>query len=126
MVNNKSETGNFGEDLACRFLLEKGYKIIERNFRKPWGEIDIIVKDSNKTLVFVEVKTMFETATDGLSPEDQLSYAKFKKIAKTSLGYTSANPNLVDKIRGWRIDLVAINLSKNKMPDIRHYENIGL
>lgn len=126
MVNNKSEIGNFGEDLACRFLLEKGYKIIERNFRKPWGEIDIIVKDPNKTLVFVEVKTMFETATDGLSPEDQLSYAKFKKIAKTSLGYTTTNPNLVDKIRGWRIDLVAIVLDKNKMPDIRHYENIGL
>ena len=55
---NKSETGKLGENIACRYLVENGYKIIERNFRQKWGELDIIAKAPDKTLVFVEVKTV--------------------------------------------------------------------
>ena len=49
------DIGNLGEDMAVKFLLEKGYEIIERNFLKPFGEIDIIAKDKD-FLVFIEVK----------------------------------------------------------------------
>lgn len=52
---NKS-LGNFGEDVAEKFLDKNGYKIIERNFNCRFGEIDIIAMDNN-CLVFVEVKT---------------------------------------------------------------------
>lgn len=51
-------TGRLGEDIACQYLVDKGYKIILRNYTKPWGEIDIIAKSPDKILVFVEVKTM--------------------------------------------------------------------
>jgi Holliday junction resolvase-like predicted endonuclease len=60
-MTQKSEIGKLGEDLACEHLIKRGYKIIERNFRKPWGELDIIVKQNNGTLVFVEVKTIKQT-----------------------------------------------------------------
>ena len=57
-MTQKSETGKLGEDLACEYLVNNKYKVIERNFRRPWGELDIIAKDSRGVLVFVEVKTM--------------------------------------------------------------------
>jgi len=49
------DIGNLGEERAVKFLLEKGYEIVERNFLKPFGEIDIIAKDKD-FLVFIEVK----------------------------------------------------------------------
>lgn len=61
-MNQKSEIGKLGEDLACEYLVNNGFIIIERNFRKPWGELDIIVKQNNGTLVFVEVKTIRQSS----------------------------------------------------------------
>ena len=52
----KKILGNLGEDIACKFILNKGYEIVERNFYCRQGEIDIIAKD-NEFLVFIEVKT---------------------------------------------------------------------
>ena len=57
-MNNKLLTGKNGEDFAQVFLIRNGYKIIERNHWKPWGELDIIALAPDKTLVFVEVKTI--------------------------------------------------------------------
>ena len=51
-------TGNYGEDLACKYLRKIGYDILERNYRIRGGEIDIIARDK-EFLVFVEVKTRF-------------------------------------------------------------------
>ena len=57
MINDsdRKEVGRIGEDVATRFLIGKGFKIIARNYRKPWGEIDIIARDED-VVVFVEVK----------------------------------------------------------------------
>lgn len=122
-MNYKSEIGKHGEDLACDYLTSKAYKIIERNYWKPWGELDIIAKDPANTLVFCEVKTMRQSnpAIAGLTPEDNLTAAKLRKLKKTASMYAGFNENLVDENRGWRIDLLAICLPANK---ITHYENI--
>ena len=53
----KGKTGALGETLAAKFLESKGYKVLKRNYRKPWGEIDIICEKGN-TIRFVEVKTV--------------------------------------------------------------------
>ena len=53
---NKREFGNIGEDIACKYLKNIGYRIIERNFSCKQGEIDIVAKDKNE-YVFIEVKT---------------------------------------------------------------------
>ena len=118
-MNQKSKIGRLGEDIACEYLVNKGFTIIERNFRKPWGEIDIIAQDKDRTLVFIEVKTMKEYGNDnpaiaGLLPEENLTAAKLKKLKWTASLYAGYNQNLINDEKGWRIDLVAISL-KNKI-----------
>ena len=53
----KQETGDIGEKIAGRFLVSKGFEIVGWNYRKPWGEIDIIVRKKEK-IHFIEVKTV--------------------------------------------------------------------
>ena len=118
----KSQLGNFGEDLACKYLVDKGYKIIDRNFRKPWGEIDIIAKAPDKTLVFVEVKTMEENPN--IQPEEQLTKSKLQKLKRTASLCAGHRQELIKDEKGWRIDLIALTI-KEKGCDIKHYENIN-
>jgi putative endonuclease len=122
-MNHKSYIGKLGEDIACDYLINRGYKIIERNYREKWGELDIIAKDPENILVFVEVKTIRQlpNAVAELQPEDNLTAAKLKKLQRTASMYAGFNENLVDENRGWRIDLVAVALPGNK---VVHYENI--
>lgn len=122
-MTQKSELGKLGENLACEYLVEKGYKIVERNFRETWGELDIIVKSPDKTLVFIEVKTMRPYKKLGLNPEDQLTTAKKKKLQKTALFYANSHPALIHKNKGWRIDLLALTLNGENYV-INHYQNI--
>lgn len=130
-MTQKADLGKSGEDSACRYLVDKGYKIIERNFRKPWGELDIIAKSPEKILVFVEVKTVQHDSPQairqfgnefgngfgdaglpdsGIEPEMQMTAAKIKKIKRAATLYAGHYPELIDDNKGWRIDLLALTL----------------
>lgn len=123
-------TGKIGENLACQYLIGKGYRILKRNYWKPWGEIDIIAVAKTNTLVFVEVKTLKESSSAGLLPEDNLTSSKLQKLQRTCRGFVADKPNLVREDRGWQIDLVAIKIPASadkpvlKNCEINHYENI--
>ncbi len=123
-------TGRLGEDLACEYLAGKGYRILKRNYRKQWGEIDIIARARTNDLIFVEVKALKESRPGGLLPEDNLTPAKLKKLQRTCSEFVAENPDMVRGGRGWQIDLVAIKLpidSRNpvlKNCEVNHYENI--
>jgi putative endonuclease len=119
----KSELGQFGEDLACEYLVKRGYKIIERNFKKPWGELDIIAKAPDKTLVFIEVKTMKENLV-GLKPEDQLTSAKLQKLKRAASLYAGHRQELIKNDKGWRIDLITLTIEEKDCL-VRHYKNIS-
>lgn len=134
MATQKSELGSFGEDIACQYLVDKGYKIIERNFRRPWGELDIVAKYKDGTFVFAEVKTM-EQYGEGIQPEDQLTTSKLQKLQRTAQLYAGNYPGKINDNKGWRIDLIAINIPPDlnhsvklteivKNSIIRHYKNI--
>jgi len=110
---NKSSVGKIGEDLSEQYLKNNGYKIIERNFWKPWGELDIIAKDPKGILVFIEVKTMRQFGNAAINPEDNLTSAKLKKLQRTAGLYAGFNEDLITDV-GWRIDLVAVSLN----PDV--------
>lgn len=57
MPKNTTKIGNLGETVACQYLLQLGYSILERNYSKKWGEIDIILqKDAH--ILFLEVKSV--------------------------------------------------------------------
>jgi len=125
-MNRKFQTGQLGEDIACEYLVDKKYKIVERNYRQKWGELDIIAKAPDKTLVFVEVKTLAQNLN--IQPEDNLTKSKLEKLKRTASLYAGHYQNLIDDKRGWRIDLIAITLNhltkSYKNCDIKHYENI--
>lgn len=128
-MTTKSETGKLGEDLACRYIAKKGYKIITRNYLKPWGELDIIAWAPDKTLVFVEVKAVTShniKDEDNLliTPEDQLTDSKLRKLKRTASLYAGEFSQEITDEKGWRIDLLALTISKKDCL-IKHYENIA-
>ncbi len=120
MTPNKKR-GDRGEDIAAEYLIKKGYAVIDRQHRKPWGEIDIIARAENKTLVFVEVKAM-GVGGGAFTPEGNMTAAKIMKTKRAALAYANTNQKLSAK--GWRIDVIAIDLEGDAARNIRHYENI--
>ena len=112
----KKATGQEGEDIATVFLKKNGYRISERNYRCPIGEIDIVARDKND-LVFVEVKT--RRSTDLGYPEQAVGIKKQKKISQLALWYLQEK-----KLSGVhaRFDVVAIMIQPSGN-DIRLIKN---
>ncbi|MEK7558953.1 MAG: YraN family protein [Patescibacteria group bacterium] len=109
-----------GEDLACEVLRKKGYKIIERNFRKGYGEIDIIATHKD-VLVFIEVKA--RTSNNFGTPLESVTPWKIKTLLKTAQFYKMKSFKLPDAMR---LDAVAVILDKDNNPkEIEHIENIS-
>jgi len=119
-VTKKSDLGKLGEDLACRYLKRKGYKIIERNSWQPWGELDIVAVSPERILVLIEVKTV-SGPQPMITAENQITRAKLVKSRRAAELYANGSKLLNDK--GWRIDLVAVTMDGSEF-DLRHYENI--
>jgi putative endonuclease len=111
--NQLNPLGDRGENVAARFLLNLGYKIIIRNFRCDGGEIDIVARDG-KTLVFVEVKTR---AYDDPTPEEQVNLVKQNQLTKAGKFYLSRYGVPQPPAR---FDVIAIVWPKNSNPQIRH------
>jgi putative endonuclease len=115
----KQKLGKFGEELACKYLKGKGYKIIDQNYYARSGEIDIIAK-YNDVLVFVEVKT--RTNQNFGLPEEAIDYYKQQKLKKT-VEYYLLKHNFSDQ--NFRVDSVAIEIDRQtEKAKIRHEENI--
>lgn len=116
-------TAKLGEDKACEYLKKIGFKIIERNFRKGYGEIDIVAIEetkNGKVLVFVEVKT--RTSNVYGSPLESIAYWKLKSLIKTAQYYKMTHRNLPE---GLRIDAIAVTLNGNKVLNIELTRNIS-
>ena len=132
IMRNSKSLGNRGEQEACKFLEREGYRIIRQNYRKPWGEIDIVAREQDKTLVFIEVKTLRVRSESGLLPEDNLTKAKMGKLRRACDAFVVLGAELVTERAGWRIDLIAVSVpvdhDGNEKPKevwaIKHYKNI--
>ena len=109
-------TGRVGEDIAAGFLVKNGYRISERNYRCPIGEIDIVARDKND-LVFVEVKT--RRSADLGYPEQAVGIKKQKKISKLALWYLQEKR--LNGVRT-RFDVVAVMMQPSGN-DIRLIKN---
>ncbi len=108
-----------GEDKACEYIKKLGFKILERNFRKGYGEIDIVALDKD-ILVFVEVKT--RTSNQFGTPLEAITYWKLKSLIKTAEFYKLTHPKLPESLR---IDAVSIILSGNEVQNIELTKNIS-
>ncbi len=114
-MNNK---GKLGEEIAVNFLITKGYKIIKRNFRTKFGEIDIIAEKGND-IIFIEVK--YRKNKKFGKAEDSINYFKLKKIKNTAKFFLN---NFYLKNKNPRIDIIAINNFDNI--EITHYKNVEI
>jgi len=104
MRANRRELGRKGEDIAVAFLERRGYRIIRRNYRCPYGEMDIVARDGD-VLAFVEVKTR-RSRRYGM-PEESITPAKQARLIEVAQAYVQESGWQGD----WRIDVVAIELS---------------
>ena len=112
-MNQRQAFGKAGEDLAVRYLKKKGYKVLERNYTCPVGEIDIVARDK-KTIVFVEVKTRrsmsYGSARLAITPH------KRRKISMTALYYLKFNHQMGQDAR---FDVVTVYSTRdNKEIDL--------
>lgn len=128
----KSWVGKIGEDTVAKYLIGKKHKIVERNFRTKFGEIDIVAKDHIGTLILIEVKTIISPDSQSLTPEDNISPAKLRKFQRVAAYYTSLYPEYVNEKLGFRLDVVALECPDAealndplKLCILRHYENVS-
>jgi len=106
MEDTRKVLGARGEDLAVRYLKKKGYKVIERNYRCQWGEIDLIAREGD-TLVFVEIKS--RTSSGFGLPQDAVDRFKQEKLVQVARAYM-AEHRLTEDI-SMRFDVVAVQLT---------------
>lgn len=110
--------GKWGEDCACAFLENKGFKLLARNVRTPAGEIDIIALD-DETLVFVEVKARSHSQAG--YPEEAVTEEKMDHMFDSAECWLEKNPEYQGN---WRLDVVAVTGTINsKNPQIEWFEN---
>ncbi|MCR4334417.1 MAG: YraN family protein [Patescibacteria group bacterium] len=113
MFHVKNIVGKTGEDIACTFLMKQGFSIIERNYLKKWGEIDIIgLKEG--TLHFFEVKTVsrdlnvtYET-NDSYRAEDNIHLWKVKRLKRVIQTYLSSDG--VKYGDNWQFNIITVLL----------------
>ena len=120
MERYKQSLGKYGEDAAAEFLLKKKYKILERNLKNRYGEIDIIAKHK-KDIVFIEVKTRLSNKYG--APYEAVNYYKQERITNAAKAYLS-NKKLFDA--NVRFDIVevygVISDGKFELDKINHIE----
>ena len=128
----RQATGQLGENFAAAYLQQQGDRILARNARTPYGEIDLVAQQeisrlqanphsSGQTLVFVEVKTR-RSQSFGL-PEESITAAKRAHMQAAAQAYLQANPELDGD---WRLDVIAVRLNRqqDQLMEIVHFENI--
>ena len=126
---DKQNTGKAGENAAEVFLKKHFYTVIERNYWKKWGEIDIVA-DKNDILHFIEVKTVSretvpEEEGDAYSPEDNIHPWKRQRLARTIETYLLERR--IGEDRDWQVDSLAVYLNKEgKVLKVDHLEDIIL
>lgn len=104
--SNKYSLGKAGEKIACEFILEKGFKILEKNYRfGKSGEIDIIAQ-KNETIVFVEVKSRSNSTYGG--PLYSISNKKKNTIKKVANHYIVSNNLIENALLEYRYDLITL------------------
>ncbi len=108
-----NELGRLGEDIACIYLGNKGYAILERNYRKNWGEVDIVAKKGGE-IRFIEVKAVSRKiggnvtheTSDDYRAEDNVHPAKLKRLSRTIQTYI-LEKGVSDKLN-WHFDVYTV------------------
>jgi putative endonuclease len=115
----KQKIGQIGEDSACKWLESNGYRIIERNYLKKWGEIDVIAR-KGKQLHFIEVKAVSRdlsnvthvTSGDSYRAEDNVPPWKLQRLGRTIQSYLLERD--VSDETDWQFDIATVYIDMSK------------
>src|SRR3989344_2196092 len=130
-TSETQKIGEIGENIATRFLMKRGFSVLDRNYTKKWGEIDIVAEKDNK-LYFIEVKSVSRETLknvnretmDSYHPEDNMHPWKLKRLSRVIQTYLLSK-NLDEK--EWQLDLLVVFLSlKDKTAKIKVVSDIIL
>lgn len=130
-TSKTQKTGEIGENIAVKFLMKHGFAILERNYTKKWGEIDIVAKKDNK-IYFIEVKSVShnlinvsQETLDRYKPEDNMHPWKLKRMSRTIQTYLLAHKQYDDY--DWQVDLITVFLDLiDKKARVKRIEDIIL
>ena len=114
-MTHNQRIGKWGEETATEYLMQRGYEIIARNARTPYGEIDIIAKQKD-IIIFIEVKT--RTSNKMGLPEESITPRKRQHMLDAAQHYAAEN-----EIDHWQIDVISIEGKPGSTPKITHFEN---
>ena len=116
MGTEQKKAGQFGEEAACAYLMEKGYRVTARNYRCRFGEVDVIAETA-KYLVFVEVKlrkdASFAEAREAVTPTKQ------RRVIRTAEWWLRAHPTEKQP----RFDVIEVYGAAGRIETINHIEN---
>jgi putative endonuclease len=131
----KNQVGAYGEQIAVNYLKNKGFTVLDINYLKKWGELDIVARETlgNKQIIhFVEVKTVsYETKRDlghavtheTWRPEDNVHYKKIQRMNRAIESWLSENNCDLD----WQIDIAAVRIvTREKFASVKYIPNIIL
>ncbi|MFA6392807.1 MAG: YraN family protein [Candidatus Paceibacterota bacterium] len=133
-TSNSQKIGELGEDVACKFLMKHDFSILERNYTKKWGEIDIIAQKGDKRY-FIEVKSKSVSSLDFATgfnedgketnrPEENMHPWKMRRLRRIVETY------LISKRLGyvdWQFDLLVVYLDiDHRKARVKVVENIIL
>lgn len=118
MTYERKELGFHGEDLAVEFLKRRGYRILHRNFKLKFGEIDIVAQEGD-TVCFIEVRT--KTTDSAGTPFESITPFKQRKLSKLALAYLKNQYKSVD-VRA-RFDVVAVVSEDGKEETVEIIQN---
>lgn len=114
-MKHNQRIGKWGEEAVAAYLAGRGYEILARNARTPYGEIDIIARQA-ETTIFVEVKTL--TSSKNFFPEQNVTTRKQAHMLACAEHYAAENA-----LDHWQIDVVAVEGKQGFKPKITHFEN---
>jgi len=116
----RGQLGAFGEQLAVEHLSSLGMRIVARNWRCRYGELDVIATESDHTAVFVEVKTRTGEGFGGLA--QAVTPQKVRRLRRL------AGLWLAEQDAGWaqiRIDVIGVRIGHRRTPEIVHVRGVG-
>jgi putative endonuclease len=116
-MTQKQFMGKYGEDLSAKYLQDRGYQIIERNWRCNLGEIDLIAKEGNR-IIFVEVKT--RNGSGYGHPFEAITALKVSRMRKLAAQWCAENKSAGSKVR---LDAIAVLIQNGKVA-IEHLKQV--
>ncbi len=116
----RTELGALGEQVAADHLTALGMRVLQRNWRCRYGELDLIAEDVDRTVVFIEVKTRTGEAFGGIA--EAVSPQKVRRLRRL------AGLWLIQQSRSWtsvRIDVIGVRVGLQKTPEVNHLQGVG-